>query len=155
MFAKLPGASPAQNTGGESRSFTGDGTPFLRVPGLQSLESVRVGTADLPRTGEFRFPKTGQKGFFVDSVLPLYELTRDEAGTPFLLRSETSNDGIWQKDFTVYVTGEWDAEDAASLPYPMVLRGEEIAAGETGTVGVASEKKPREGIPGLIADKAK
>jgi hypothetical protein len=90
-----------------TREFKGDGTPFLKLPGCVSITRVKVGTTELPPYVTNKFPLDADAKEHVSSDWPLYDLSTDETGTPVLVRSVQSNDGIWQEGVTISVTGEW------------------------------------------------
>lgn len=92
------------------REFKGDGTPFLKVPGCKSVDKVFVGGVELPATVSHKFPLDADGKDLVAQEWPMYDLAADEAGTPTLLRSVQSNDGIWQDDVRITVLGEWEDE---------------------------------------------
>lgn len=108
MFHPLPGPTPAEELAGDVRTFVGDGTPYLKTPGLRVVISVRCGTAPIPLVIEQEFPEDQTLTRIVKRPTPLIrrELLLD--GTPVLLRGVQSNDGIWQAGEPVYVRGEWD-----------------------------------------------
>lgn len=100
-----------------SREFKGDGTPFLKVPGLRALAAgdgaVRVGDLELPAVYTYRVPLDVSLTEFETRSEPLVKLDRAPDGTPILLRNKHSNDGIWQPGLSIFVDGEWDEEAAA------------------------------------------
>lgn len=114
-FATLSTLSAADQAAGRTREFAGDGSPFLRVPGLVSFTAVRIGTTDIPLTERRKYPTNGSLTAFQDVDEPLFFLDRDAQG-PVLLRSEISNNGLWQSGQPVYITGEW----ADATPTPAV-----------------------------------
>jgi hypothetical protein len=46
MFAPLPNTTGVEKS--NFRTFEGDGTPFLKVPGLKKVKSVKIGSTDVP-----------------------------------------------------------------------------------------------------------
>lgn len=106
-------ATPQEGT--EVRSFVGDGTPYLPLPGCKSVSSVRVSGVEVPPFVENKFPVgQGDNQEFIRQLWPLYELSAAEDGTPVLLRSVQSNDGIWQQGAVVTIGGEWEAAEPGS-----------------------------------------
>jgi hypothetical protein len=99
-----------ENDAKRAREFKGSGTPFLKVPGCKSVEKVFVGGTELPASIKHRFPVDADGKDLVSQEWPMYDLSADEVGTPTLLRSVQSNDGIWQDGISVTVVGEWDDE---------------------------------------------
>jgi hypothetical protein len=97
-----------------TRTFVGEGTLFLKVPGLKSLEAVYMGREQLHRTDVRRYPIDPNHTQFENDELPLVQFTHLPDGTPVLLRSVISNDGIFQSGFMFSVQGEWD--DAVPAP---------------------------------------
>ena len=96
-----------------ARIFEGDGSPFLRVPGLKSLEGMALGTA----RGRVSLPLDETRPHMVsadereprqDQVEPLFELQGAGTEEATLVRSVLSNDGRFQKGTTFYVSGEWE-----------------------------------------------
>ena len=97
------------------RPFIGDGTPYLKVPGLKSVSAVRVGTVEIPLDleeevlndlSELQRTETHKH--------ELIRLEQDADGSPILMRSIKSNDGMWQTGVTVYVAGEWATDKPAA-----------------------------------------
>lgn len=109
-FHSLQTARRGQETDANTRMFTGDGTPFLRLPDLKTVEVVRLGSTVLPFTERRRYPLDADGNHHQEVTHELLTIEVDEDGTPVLLRSKLSNDGIWQKGATIAVTGEWGAE---------------------------------------------
>ncbi len=97
-----------------TRAFVGDGTDMLRLPYCTRVDAVRIGTMPLPETEVRKYP-IDAAGRLQEVVEPLWKVDVLPDGTPVLLRAIISNDGIWQKDANIYITGEWDtkAEDKA------------------------------------------
>lgn len=113
MFHQLDGLTVQEQQAENVREFVGDGTPYLKVPGLKDQpKSVRLGHTFLPMTITQDFP-TGIPGRLESVTSPLYILQHQADGMPVLLRSQQSNDGVWQKDVPVFVQGDW--EDSSPL----------------------------------------
>jgi hypothetical protein len=110
LFHAITGITAQEREAKNVREFVADGTPELRVPGLISLESVRIGTTSIPLERDYKLPSNGNFTEKVNITLPqvAHDVTPD--GVPILLRSKHSNDGIWQKGAKVYVAGEWESE---------------------------------------------
>lgn len=106
MFHRLDALAPeesAENT----RQFDGDGTPYLKVPGLMKVESVRIGKTSLPLEMEMEWPTDPSLTTIQKAMVPFVVLEHTEEGEAVLLRSMQSNDGIWQKGQKIFVTGAW------------------------------------------------
>lgn len=112
LFATMarPEDLVGQDEAKRAREFKGNGTPFLKVPGCKSVEKVFVGGTELPATITQKFPVDADAKDLVSQEWPMYDLSPDETGTPTLLRSTVSNDGIWQDGISITVVGEWDDE---------------------------------------------
>jgi hypothetical protein len=118
MFHPIGGLTQQERETHNTKVFDGNGTPFLKVPGLVRVEAVRVNAMDLPLQRVVEYRTDAAEGSAAERMtLPLVVVDRDEDGTPVLLRSMLSNDGIWQDGAKVYVTGEWDggAEEVPEL----------------------------------------
>lgn len=115
MFHALNGLTAQEAQAANVRQFVGDGTPYLKVPGLSdgSIKSVRLGNQYLPLEMTQSFPLNPQGTQFEDVTSPMILAAPGPDGVMILLRSIQSNDGIWQKDVPVYVQAEWDAAPAA------------------------------------------
>lgn len=111
MFAPIPGQRSDDNVKGTLRTFKGEGSPHLKVPGLKGMPyAVRVGTTDIPERIEAHFIENKLNGKTVASDLPLLASTKDIDGVQVLQRSMFSNDGIWQRDQDVHVWADWDGD---------------------------------------------
>ena len=120
MFHQMPGVSAEDVRSGKCREFVGNGTPHLRVDGLiGDPEAVRVDMIDLPLRLKMRFPDNHLNGQTVHSDMPVLRVETDSDGTPVLLRSIISNDGLWQKGHKIFVWGDW--AESAEAPEPTVL----------------------------------
>lgn len=111
------------------REFRGDGTPYLKVPGLLKLAegdgAVRVGDLELPATYTYQVPLDGSERPQMETrTEPMVILRNAPDGTPILLRNRHSNEGMWQDGVAVYVDGEWapDAPSEASVALQEVQR---------------------------------
>lgn len=94
-------------TGENTRRFMGEGTMFLKVPGLKKLEAVHIAGRPMPQSETISYPV--DLGMRQESIeVPLVHLTHLPDGTPVLLRNIISNQGHWQMGMEVAVTGEWD-----------------------------------------------
>lgn len=109
-FPSLEGLGEVEHIAQNTRVFEGNGTPFLRVPGLKTLEKVAVGTQEVPLTEEREYPTDGTGLRLKSQTLKIVDVQIAPDGTPVLLRSIYSNDGIWQKGARIYVTGEFEAD---------------------------------------------
>lgn len=96
-----------------TRTFVGEGSLFLKVPGLKKLEAVFMGNENLHRTDVRRYPIDPNHTQFENDELPLIQFTRLPDGTPVLLRSVVTNDGIFQSGVYFSVQGEWEAGSVA------------------------------------------
>jgi hypothetical protein len=99
-----------------TREFIGDGTPYLKVPGCVKVESVRVGQQVIPLAEIRNYPTDATLQRFDQVTEPMIALEQGNDGTPVLMRSQLSNDGIWQKDKPVYVTAQWSDGQADPVP---------------------------------------
>ncbi len=114
MFHPLDGLSVQEQQAANVREFTGDGTPFLKVPGLKDQPtSVRLGHTVMPMTIKQKFP-TAVPNQFEEFESPLYIVLQQADGMPILLRSQQSNDGVWQKDVPIFVQGDWEEGSEAT-----------------------------------------
>lgn len=111
-FYAPDGMTPDEQERADTQEFLGTGTPYLEVPGLTRVTAVRVGNQELPLTAPLKFPVTAG-GELYTCQDPLVSLQRNGNGVPVLLRNTRSNDGIWQKDCPIYVSGEWEKVAAA------------------------------------------
>lgn len=112
MFHPMEGMGTAEKYNENVREVVGDGTPYLRVPGLKKLMSIRVGNADLPLQIEQEFPTDHTLRRLKTVTTPLVKQAAAPDGTPVLLRSLQSHDGVWQRDERIYIEGEWEKEKA-------------------------------------------
>jgi hypothetical protein len=106
-FADVRQIEQRDSLDARTRRIVGDGSPFLMVEGLQSVESVRVGTTDIPLVEVRRYPEDASGRLGAPVERRLVDLQTAPDGRQVLLRSSLSNDGVWQKDAPVYVTGDW------------------------------------------------
>jgi hypothetical protein len=116
MFHKIQGRTTEEKAA-NVRVFVGDGTPFLSVPGLKKVETVRVGGITLADF-EQKVPVDSTLTKFEDQKVQMVELVEAEDGSPVLLRNIQSNDGVWQEGVSVYIAGEYDGEEAAPADKP-------------------------------------
>ena len=166
MFHQMPGVSAEEFKSGHCREFAGNGTPHLRVPGLVGdPTAVRVDMIDLPLRLKMSFPDNHLNGQTVHSDMQILRMETDSDGTPVLLRSMISNDGVWQKGHKVFVWGEWEnaAEAPAPTVIPVVPAGNQTSAPTTDTKPVdlkpvqpapafdPAEKLAKTPIPQLLA----
>jgi hypothetical protein len=112
LFATMerPADLVGQDEAKRAREFKGNGTPFLKVPGCKSVDKVFVGGTQIPASVTHKFPVDADGKELISQEWPMYDLTADEIGTPTLLRSVQSNDGIWQDGVSITIVGEWDDE---------------------------------------------
>lgn len=109
LFHPLQGMTQDEAQSANVREFKGNGTPYLPVPGLLDVTGVRIGTQEIPLTLRQKFPESASNfAQKYDVELPLIQLVHDTNGQPILLRSQQSNNGVWQEGVTIYVAGEWD-----------------------------------------------
>lgn len=108
-FAPLEDLTKQEFTDARTRSFVANGTPYLPVVGLRTLEAIRIGVMPLPLTEERHYPLNGQLQC-APVVEPLVSAQKRSDGTQVLIRAKISNDGIWPKGQRIYVTGEWENE---------------------------------------------
>lgn len=115
-FHPLVGISEEERSAKNVRQFVGDGTPVLKVPGLKEVTSVRVGTADIPLTMTEQVPIDVDARRHETHEIALIKLDKAPDGTPILLRSIKSNNGMWQAGVPVFVGGKWEGEKVAAPP---------------------------------------
>lgn len=104
---------PPTSTGDKAdglRTFEGDGTRFLAVPGLKTLHGLFVGGVPLPLAIEESYPDNATDNLPNQTVheIPLVAIDRMDDGTPVIVRSIKSNDGTWQRGVKVQVDGDWE-----------------------------------------------
>jgi hypothetical protein len=99
-----------------TRVFYGDGSPFLRCPGLLSIVKVRTCGIELPpeRIDRILLDASGQNFGFMR--VPIVGMIHGADGCPIVRRGTVSNDGNWQDGKEVFITGEWDPEVPATVP---------------------------------------
>ena len=96
------------------RKFFGDGTNHLVIPGIQEIERVWIGSTEIPLFEKLEFPADGsEKPRMWVHNHQMLAIDRTSEGNTVLLRSERSNDGIWQKDQPIYIKGTWKDKKAA------------------------------------------
>jgi hypothetical protein len=117
LHRPTPAAQEPQR--GQTRAFVGDGGPLLVVPGLKELLGVRIGLMNLPLNFQRRFPLDNECKEQVNVPWPLVMLDNLPDETPVLLRNECCNNGVWQVDEKVYITGEW-ADDVPAPEEPVI-----------------------------------
>lgn len=102
---------------GEAKTFTGDGTGRLSIPGCRAVAQVFVGGMEIERYHENKHPLDNtERPEYIKQSIPLWDLSETEDGIPCLVRNMQSNDGIWQDGATITVVGEWTADPAETLP---------------------------------------
>ena len=119
-FHPVAGVDRREEVAANTRAFKGDGTPYLKVPGLLKVEGIRVNFAELPLVEKREYPVDHTHQRLMTDEFPTVALEQAQDGTPVLLRSITSNDGLWQDGEPIYVTGEWD--DAVPAPEKIAPR---------------------------------
>lgn len=108
MFHSISGITAAEKRADNVREFIGDGTPFLRVPGLKKVLGVRIGQMSLPLETTIKYPVDPQHTDMKTEKVALVQRDVLPDGTPVLLRNQMSNDGMWQQGQPIYVTGDWE-----------------------------------------------
>lgn len=112
------GLSQQEKVDNNTRLFLGEGSPFLRVPGLVALQSVRIGAMHLPLYEAREYP-TDRTMRRVETVQEqVVAVNRADDDTPILMRGVISNDGIWQAGAPIYVSGVWEATEAEGPTEP-------------------------------------
>lgn len=115
QFHPLVGLTEQEQVSANTREFTGDGTPYLKVAALVTLLGVRIGPQDIPLTQEISFPiSAGDPPRMGHETLEIVKREALADGTPVLLRNIASNNGIWQAGVPIYVSGEWADEKPAT-----------------------------------------
>ena len=116
-FHPLVGISEEERSAKNVRQFVGDGSPVLKVPGLKEVTSVRVGTADIPLTMTEQVPIDVDAKRHETHEIALIKLDKAPDGTPILMRSIKSNNGMWQAGVPVFVGGKWgDTKEVTAPP---------------------------------------
>lgn len=115
-FHPIAGVPTEERMAKNIRQFVGDGTPLLKVPGLKEVTSVRVGSADIPLSIEERVPTDPDAKLHQTVEVALIKLDKLEDGTPVLMRSVKSNNGMWQNGVAVYVGGKWSGDKEPTAP---------------------------------------
>jgi hypothetical protein len=119
-FLQIEDLTSAEVASARTRSFVGNGSPFLMVASpeqakLREVEAVRVGNQALSLICVRSYPVDAQMS--LERVEePMIEVQTRSDGAQFLARSVLSNDGIWPQGVPVFVTGEWElapSDDAA------------------------------------------
>jgi hypothetical protein len=105
-------ATKAEKATGEVKEWTLDkDTPYLPLPGLVGpVTHVRVHGQDLPERRPFTvrdFRLTEDRLPPIATDMPMWLVVEGNDGTPVLMRSVCSNNGIWQKGATIAVWGTW------------------------------------------------
>lgn len=97
-----------------ARTFVGDGSGVLPVPGLSSVSFVSVSGVELPETLLIRMPNPRRLEEYIDVPQPMYRI--ENPGTPeaVLLRCLSSNFGIWQVGAEIVIDGIWAAEKGSA-----------------------------------------
>lgn len=113
-FYALEGLTQRETEEANTRVFEGDGTPYLKVPGLREVTGVRVGTREIPLTAPLEFPVDPSGTQLLRTEEPMVSLHTGNDGVPVLLRNTRSNDGVWQAG-PVYVSGVWEDEPAEEV----------------------------------------
>lgn len=116
-FHRLDAITKQEKEAANVRVFEGDGSHILRVPGLVTLEGVRVGPQSIPLTEDIEVPVDPQHSRKEIQSVSLVKLEVTPDGEEVLLRSLLSNDGLWQAGAKIYVAGEW-AKEKKSTPTP-------------------------------------
>lgn len=110
-------------TAGSIKTFTGNGMAELPVPGIKGPRNskgeivpykIRVGSVDIApiRNVAMRdFRLTDDKLPPINTTMSMYQVVELESG-PILMRSTTSNDGIWQKGVSIVVWAEWEGQES-------------------------------------------
>lgn len=112
MF-KLPSMAATrevQDIPGEERRFVGDGTTALRTPGLKELYGIVHAVVQLPLFDSFVVPMNANASEKKEITMPMVIVVEMDDGCPAIIRSERSNDGVWQKDFDFFVYGLWESD---------------------------------------------
>lgn len=133
-FPRLDTYAENERDNENTRVFYGDGSPFLRCPGLLSLEKVRLSGFDLPkeRIDRIVLDTSGQN--FGYMRVPIVALMQGADGCSIVQRGQVSNDGNWQDGIPIFVTGEWDPAVPPTVPEaPKPL--EPLPAGATARAG--------------------
>ncbi len=108
MFHKVEPVEKSERAAANFKEFKGDGSALLREPGLKKVNRVRVGATELPKSIKESVPTDLTHSKFEEHEFDMYQLDVDGTGTPVLLRSIKSNDGLWQDGVSVYIDGEWE-----------------------------------------------
>lgn len=95
----------------EPRVIKGNDKGFLPVPGLTKLVAIFMGREPMELETVMKVPIDKDHNAHSTSKVPLvlFEANDPNVG-PYLMRSELSNNGIWQSAQEFTVCGEWEPE---------------------------------------------
>ena len=108
-------ATPKQTTPLRDQGFKQvliKSTDYVLVPGLVSVEEIRLDGQILPEYTDHSVPKDGTHKNFETIRLPNYQVTRDFRGESILQRGLNSNDGKWQPGSILAIKGVWADSNA-------------------------------------------
>lgn len=94
---------------------------FVELPGCVNIKEIRLDGILLP-SFEDRDVLDNKQGKTRPIRVPLYALMQSIHGT-VLVRSEQSNDGVWQVGSTLWVDAEWEDESLAPESVAAPRRG--------------------------------
>lgn len=110
----------------ETRICVGDGSGYLKTPGLIEVFSVAWPGGGMPLFERREFPTDHTLMRLESHDCPLMLLTQTDMGETALRRSIISNDGVWQKGVEFFVKGVW-AKDPDRAAGKKGRSGEEAA----------------------------
>jgi hypothetical protein len=113
MFKRPDTYIPANQYPAEARMIKGTDLGYLPVPGLINLVAIFMGTQEMPLIHKMEVPEDKEHVRKRDVEIPLVIVEDDPVYGMILLRSELSNDGIWQEAQMFAVCGEWESESEA------------------------------------------
>lgn len=112
LFTNPQAVTVEEKRSGTVKQFKGNGTAFLKAPGLKSISHIRVGMLDMPLLEVRRYPANDNFEEKISQTRPLVMVETDENGVSTVMRSAESNDGIWQDGVQIWIWGEWEEKSA-------------------------------------------
>lgn len=125
-FPSIEEAKPAKAE--NVRTFVGNGTNLLPVPGLRSLTSVRIGDIAIPLSINEDAP-VDSTGRTETNVVPLVRIVETREGV-MLQRGLRSNNGIWQQGANIHIIGVWGSKADADAEAKVKADAEKKAEAE-------------------------
>jgi hypothetical protein len=107
-FAPISGLDRTEAEAANTRTFLGEGTEFLEVPGLLELHGVSTALMVFPMEETREFPTDASLKRLEIVTMPMFNIARTRDGKTYLRRNYCSNDGVWQFGERFAVSGVWD-----------------------------------------------